>query len=117
MSSHIWGLAIGAVLGLLFCIAHALLRVAAHANRALDADLTAQRTPGMGDPAATVSPDEPTPIYDALAAERVIASADAVVAAEWDRAVEVYDVDDTLYDLDDVASEFGVDLDDETDAP
>jgi hypothetical protein len=29
--------------------------------------------------------DEPTPIYDALAAERVIASAVEVTAAEWKR--------------------------------
>ena len=52
----------------------------------------AERDAGLGDP-STVSPDEPTPIYDALAAERVIASADAVVAAEWARTAGVYDDD------------------------
>lgn len=56
-----------------------------------DADLDALRTPDMGN--AAVSPDEPTPIFDQLAAERVVASAGEVVAAEWKRS-EVYDVDD-----------------------
>lgn len=66
------------------------LRMFAREN-AEEAHYARQRTPDMGN--AAVSPDEPTPIFDQLAAERVVASAGEVVAAEWKRS-EVYDVDD-----------------------
>ena len=79
-----------AIIAAFLCLAALIV---AGRERRVGGEQWEERDAGLGDP-STVPPDEPTQIYDALAAERVIASADAVVAAEWDRADEVYDVDD-----------------------
>jgi hypothetical protein len=88
MSPLAWSLAFGGTCLVAAAVISAVcLRMFAR-EQAEDAAYDTQRTEGMGDLAS-----EPTPIFDQLAAEAVIASAGEVVAAEWKRA-EVYDVDD-----------------------